>query len=157
MPFHWIWKTKVCKKIKVFIWLRLNSRNLLRRKNYKVDDNDDFSCVFCPAPEETTYHLFFQCPFSEICWNYLNIHWDHSTPFFQTIIKAKEQFNPTFFMEVFAVAAWEIWKHRNACIFRSGNISFEDWKTCFTSTLKLQLLRCKESERDIVCSWLNSL
>jgi hypothetical protein len=40
-PFKWIWDSKVSKKIKIFIWLlfrdRINSRNLLKRKNYKIE------------------------------------------------------------------------------------------------------------------------
>jgi hypothetical protein len=27
--------------------------------------------------EETTYHLFFECPFSTRCWNFVEISWDH--------------------------------------------------------------------------------
>jgi hypothetical protein len=47
-PFKWIWKSKVSKKIKIFIWLlfrdRINSRNLLKRKNYKIE-GEDYNCV----------------------------------------------------------------------------------------------------------------
>jgi hypothetical protein len=75
--FQWIWKTKVTKKLKCFVWLvfkdRINSRNLLKRKHYKVDD-DDYNYVLCSlAIEEFTYHLLFQCPFSTLYWTYLNI------------------------------------------------------------------------------------
>jgi hypothetical protein len=68
--------------------------------------------------EEYTYHLIFQCPFSERCWNYLGINWDHGLYFFDTIKKAKREWHPEFFMEVFAIAAWEIWKQRNEKIFQ---------------------------------------
>jgi hypothetical protein len=47
-PFKWIWKSKVSKKIKIFIWLlfrdRINSRNLLKRKNYKIE-GEDYNCA----------------------------------------------------------------------------------------------------------------
>jgi hypothetical protein len=60
-PFKWIWKSKVVKKIKVFIWLmfrdRINSGNLLKRKGF-IAPNDDYNCVLCNLNcEETTYHL----------------------------------------------------------------------------------------------------
>jgi hypothetical protein len=76
-PFQWIWKSKVTKKLKIFIWLafkyRINSRNILKRKNYRIED--DYNCVLCNLNiEEYTYHLIFQCPFSARCWNYLGIH-----------------------------------------------------------------------------------
>jgi hypothetical protein len=62
-PFKWIWQSKVSKKIKIFIWLlcrdRINSRNLLRRKNYKIE-GDDYSCVLCNLDtKELSYHLIF--------------------------------------------------------------------------------------------------
>jgi hypothetical protein len=55
-------KKKVCKEKKiVFIWLifvdRLNSRNLLRKSNYKIGGN--YNCVLGSLnTEETTCHLF---------------------------------------------------------------------------------------------------
>jgi hypothetical protein len=74
-PFKWIWRTKVSKKIKIFIWLlfrdRINSRNLLKRKHFKIE-GDDYNCVLCNLNiEELSYHLIFQCPFSSECWDYL--------------------------------------------------------------------------------------
>jgi hypothetical protein len=45
VPFNWIWKAKISKKIKNFVWLvfrdRINSRNLLRR-NFSIE-GDDYS------------------------------------------------------------------------------------------------------------------
>jgi hypothetical protein len=110
-PFKWIWKSKVSKKIKIFIWLvfidRINSRNLLRRKNYKID-GDDNSCVLCNLNiEELFYHLIFQCPFSSECQNYLGFR-DDSLYFFDTIQKAKHDCHMYFFMEIFSIVVWEI-------------------------------------------------
>jgi hypothetical protein len=120
-PFKWIWKSRVSKKIKIFIWLlfkdRINSRNLLRRKSYKID-GDDYSCPLHLKCRRTIYHLIFQCPFSYECWDYLGISWDHSLLFFDTIQKAKQDFSNNLFMEIFSMAAWEIWKQRNGKIFR---------------------------------------
>uniref|UniRef100_A0A0A8XZX1 Reverse transcriptase zinc-binding domain-containing protein n=1 Tax=Arundo donax TaxID=35708 RepID=A0A0A8XZX1_ARUDO len=48
-PFRWIWKSKVCKKLKIFIWLMfkdmLNSRNLLRKKITR--SKGTITIVFC--------------------------------------------------------------------------------------------------------------
>jgi hypothetical protein len=117
-----IWRAKITKKLKKFIWLvvrdRINSRNLLKRKNFKVQ-GDDYSCVLCNLNiEEYTYHLLFQCPLSTECWTSINIHWDHDLYFFDTIKKAREECQHELFMEVFSIAAWEIWKQQNAKIFR---------------------------------------
>jgi hypothetical protein len=43
---------------------RLNVRNILRRKECKLEGNN-YNCVLCTANrEETTFHLFFFCDFS---------------------------------------------------------------------------------------------
>uniref|UniRef100_A0A0A9D7I7 Reverse transcriptase zinc-binding domain-containing protein n=1 Tax=Arundo donax TaxID=35708 RepID=A0A0A9D7I7_ARUDO len=124
------------KKLKVFMWLifkdRLNSRNLLKRRNYKID-GDNYNCVLCNLNlEEFTYHLFFECPFSTRCWNFIGIQWDHSLPFFDTIQTSRAACQHHFFMEVFIIAAWEIWKQRNAQIFRGTQATFQSWKQNFS-------------------------
>jgi hypothetical protein len=55
--------------------------------------------------EELSDHLIFQCPFNSDCWDYLAFSWDHNLQFFDTIQKAKQEFNSTFFMEIFSIAA----------------------------------------------------
>jgi hypothetical protein len=38
---------------------------------------DDFSYVLCKnGTEETSFHLFFECPFSIESWSSINIHWN---------------------------------------------------------------------------------
>jgi hypothetical protein len=82
-------------------------------------EGDDYSCMLCNLGiEEYTYHLF-QCPFSEWCWNSQGIQWGHGLSVFNTIKKAKSEWQYGFFMEVFSIALWEIWKQRNERIFRA--------------------------------------
>jgi hypothetical protein len=148
-PFKWIWKSKVFKKIKIFIWLlfkdRINSRNLLR-KNYKIE-GDDYNCVLCNLDtEELSYHLIFQCPFSSECWNYIGFYWDHNLHFFDTIQKAKQDCHSGFFMEIFSMAAWEIWKQRNKKIFRGSDPTFQSWNDNFLLCTKSQMYRLNLSQ-----------
>jgi hypothetical protein len=51
------------------MWLifkeRLYSKNLLRKRNYKIKE-ENYNCVLCSLNlEETTYHLIFECPQSD--------------------------------------------------------------------------------------------
>ena len=69
--FKWLWTSSNLGKHKIFFWLllrdRLNTRNILRRENKILDD---YNCVLCNSRcEETLFHLFFSCPFSQDCWN----------------------------------------------------------------------------------------
>nr|TKW31918.1 hypothetical protein SEVIR_2G137700v2 [Setaria viridis] len=96
-----------------------------RRRNYKID-GDNYNCVLCNLNlEETTYHLFYECPFSSRCWNFV----------------AKMKCQHQFFMEIFIISAWEIWKQRNAQTFRGTQGSFRYWKICFVDTVKIHLHR----------------
>jgi hypothetical protein len=93
VAFNWIWQSKLGKKFKIFVWLVfrdiINSKNILRRKNFlPLDINLD--CDLCDMHcEETTYHLLFRCPFSIDCWSYVGLHWNHDLDFFPMIHEAK--------------------------------------------------------------------
>lgn len=91
--------------------------------------------------EETTYYLFFECPFSTRCRKFVGISWDHVISFLDTIQKAKVQCQHQFFMDAFIIAAWEIWKQINAQIFSGTQPSFQSWKICFVHTVMLHLHR----------------
>ena len=135
----------------------MNSRNLLRRKHFKIE-NDNYNCILCNLnTEEFTYHLFFTCPFSETCWNMIDIHWDHELNFFETIQKARIEWNTNFFMEVFSIAAWEIWKQRNAKVFRNTPATPQSWKRSFICTVQQHLYRLQQSQSSTVQDWINSL
>jgi hypothetical protein len=159
-PFLWIWNSKCCNKLRVFSWLllmdRLNTRDILRRKKQKLRDN--YNCVLCNNnTEETAFHLFFSCPFSQSCWQHLGISWDFSLEFFQMMHQAKLQYQSTFFMEIFTIAAWEIWKQRNNFIFDRGRPSFVSWKSSFCVEAKLQAHRFSEYKRPVFLDCIATL
>jgi len=134
-PLVWIWDSKCCNKFGVFTWLllmdRRNTRNILKRKKQKLE-GDDYNCVLCNRNmEETAFHLFFGCPFSQSCWQQLDIHWNLSADLFQMITQAKQQFSSTFLMEIFIIGAWQTWKQRNNFIFDRGRPSLVSWKQNF--------------------------
>jgi hypothetical protein len=120
---------------------RLNVRNILRKKNTKVEGNN-YNCVLCSQNrEETIFHLFFSCPFSKACWNHLNINWNLDLNFHNMMRSAKQQFPSSFFME-FMVGAWHIWKQRNNLIFRSNVPSLQSWKAGFLWEPPSKLIEC---------------
>ena len=128
---------------------RLNTRNILKRKKHKLEGNNYNCILYSNNLEETAFHLFFSCPFSQACWQYLGIHWDFSMDFFHMLIQAKQQFQSPFFMEIFIIGAWQIWKQRNNFIFDRGRPSFSSWKQSFLDEANLQALRLCDSKRAI--------
>ena len=59
-PYQWIWKSRSLPKQKFFFWLllqdRLNTRDLLKRKNFYIETS---KCELCDdEPNEHLMHLF---------------------------------------------------------------------------------------------------
>ena len=109
--FRWLWASSNLGNHKFFFWLllrdRLNTRNLLRRKNMALNDYD---CVLCNlAPEETCFHLFFECPFSRDCWATIPISWNLNLSPLDMILQARADFDNIIFREIFITACWVIW------------------------------------------------
>jgi hypothetical protein len=155
LMFNWMWKSCVPGKISFFLWLllhdRLNTRNLLRRKRRILDD---YSCVLCQtATEETLQHLFFLCPFSMQCWNFLGISWDSSLNITEMVLRARQSFGLIVFREISMVASWCIWLHRKSLIFDGGALSVGRWKQCFKEEFSLVLRRAKPSLNLELDSW----
>jgi hypothetical protein len=103
-PFLW-WQSKVCKKIKVFIWLvfrdRIISKNLLKRKGF-MNAASDLHSVLCDSNyKETNFHLLFESPFSWNCWQYVGIQWNLELDFFRMLEDAKNV--------LAGASSWKLW------------------------------------------------
>jgi hypothetical protein len=62
MAFKWLWKSCCMMRVKFFVRLllvdRLNTRDMLQRRHWKV--TEDTHCVLCPTrAQEDRMHLFF--------------------------------------------------------------------------------------------------
>jgi hypothetical protein len=140
-----------------FFWLllhdRLNTRELLRRKNM---DLQDYSCVLCTRNiEEDVLHLFLECPFSKWCWRFVSVHWNTSLLPQDMLIKSRRQFGSKKFSEVIMVAGWTIWCHRNAVIFDASSVSLGHWKEAFKDELSLIIHRANSKTKPLLCDWLS--
>ncbi|TVU36350.1 hypothetical protein EJB05_18282, partial [Eragrostis curvula] len=131
---------------------RLNTRNLLRRKNMSLPD---YTCVLCTGQvEETLIHLFFECPFSVWCWRFVNISWNTALQPQDMIIRSRRRFGSKIFREIIMVVAWSIWCHRNSIIFDGAALSLGRWKNFFKEEFALILHKAKPSTRDLLEAWL---
>ena len=63
---------------------------------------EDYSCVLCTiGHEQISFHLFFECPFSQSCWNTIPISWNLNLQPLDMVIEAREAFGSSIFREVF--------------------------------------------------------
>jgi hypothetical protein len=146
--------------VQVFSWLlmldKLNVRNILRRKKFKVEGND-YSCPLYPNNhEETTFHHFFLCPFSLDCCHHLGINWDFSLGFHNMMEKARRLWPHAFIMECFILGAWLIWKQRNNAIFNRERPSLLSWKKGFLEEASLQAHRLSSSKKPLFLDIVNT-
>jgi hypothetical protein len=148
-------------KWKVFAWLllvdRLNTRNMLNRRQFAVMNND-FTCLLCAARlEETLTHLFFNCSFDRECWEAVGIAWPNSDKRFTLLHGGKDAWGRPMFMEVFVVVAWGIWKERNNKYFRGIHPSFASWRTRFKGDFHLLIHRAKSGLVPFINDLVDSL
>ena len=156
--FTWLWASSNLGKHKFFFWLlirdRLNTRNLLRRKNMHLDD---YNCVMCNSgTEETCFHLFFECPFSQECWDRIPINWNLNLPPLDMIIVARTNFGHSIFREIFITACWVLWTTRNAVIFDNGQANVNTWKLQFREELGLVCTKAKPERHTSLSVWRDS-
>ena len=155
-----IWKSSCIMRTIFFAWLllndRLNTKDLLKRRNWQV--TDDFSCALCPTNAyEDRLHLFFQCNFSQRIWNYLQIDWPQGQDLQVVIDQARVSFSKPFFMEVVILACWHIWKQRNGWIFENVRPSFNSWKRNIIHDISMLEHRIKSKHVQSLKAWIGSL
>ena len=136
--------------------IELNTRDMLRRRNFHVQPNTH--CVLCnDQVVEDINHLFFDCPFSTICWNKIGLAWDTSLNIRSRLEEASYSFNPPYFVEIFTIAAWEFWNIRNSKIFYGHSVNIQLWTVRFKAQVLLQLHRVREDVRSTIVQWLDTI
>jgi hypothetical protein len=157
--YKWLWKSSCQKKHKVFFWLlindRLSTRDLLKRKRMALPD---YSCIHCPAMvEESTFHLFLDCPYARQCWAWLNLQVNQLLDPFQILQSFRNQLQVPFSMEILILMCWIIWKARNDWIFRQIEPDLQSSKFSFRTELQWLSLRLKRRHLEVFQQWISSL
>jgi len=106
---------------------------------------------------EDISHLFFDCPFALACWQKLGITWNNTNDTIARIVHGRASWGLPFFMEIFIIAAWEIWNLRNGKIFEGKPVNLQLWIVRFKDQVLLQLHRIREELRPLVLQWLSSV
>lgn len=158
--FPWIWKSKCIPRLKFFAWLvlvdRLNTKVMLRRRNFTVEP--DMFCVMCnDKVEKDLKHLFFDCPFATLCWQKIGFQWQVMDDLYDTLARMKNTLQLPYFMEIFIIAAWEIWNLRNGKIFDANNVTLNLWTVRLKEQITCHMHRVREHLKLIVLQWLDSV
>ena len=147
--------------MKFFCWLllsdRLNSKEMMKRRNFKIA-GDDYSCSTCArGVEEDTQHLFITCPFSKLCWNSIGFKWSILDSIPDLLVQAKEDWVKPMFMETFIIAAWSIWKERNNLCFNGISPNLDSWRSRVKNDFGLLVHRTKDNLHPHINSFVAEL
>ena len=157
--FKWLWKIRCQPKYRVFFWPlindRLSTRNILRRRHMQLDS---YNCDLCNSlVEESANHLFMDCPFARMCWDFIHIDIPLNSGFPELASQMKDQLNSQFFMEAIILLCWTIWSARNELIFRGVRLNLARINRVFFKELNLLQYRVKVGQEDHLFSWIQSL
>jgi hypothetical protein len=144
--FTWLWESSCQPKHKFFFWLllhdRLNTRNLLRRKNCQLQA---YNCATLQcSQEETLAHLFWSCSFAQQCWSFICPQFSNQQSIMEALYDVKEKLNLPFAVEIIMIASWSIWIIRNRKIFEGQTPTFQAWKLVFKQEINLLSFRMKK-------------
>jgi len=136
------------------MWLlvqrRIQSRSVLRKKHIV----QDATCQVCNASEETPDHIIGGCAIAVSFWKRLNLN---------SMVGIQHQNLPSVtpspgilvdeFPAFLALACWEIWKLRNAKVFRQENVSAVQLLSRCKSAAQLWSHGFSAKKRHIPQSW----
>ena len=110
-----IWKSAAMLRYKIFVWLilheRVNVRNLLLRKNFHLPN---YNCEICNCScEETSLHLFWDCPFALSCWDSIVPNKERGTNAFDELTFLLTHLPKQFAMSIVTIGCWHICMKRN--------------------------------------------
>jgi hypothetical protein len=70
--------------------------------------------------------------------------------------RAPQEFHHWFFIEVFIIASWHIWKQMNNLISEGKRPTVTDWLLRFADEARLQAHIIKECQKQDFLSWITN-
>lgn len=134
--YRGFWKCKIPPLVKIFVFLMLYGKILTREVLSRRGMQIPIHCVMCSNTQiESITHVLFQCPYAVNCWSHqvariLDTKLTCQANSLEEIvhqswkmIRAQRRMHKKEWMCRFICVAWEIWKQRNAVIFREQRLS----------------------------------
>lgn len=126
----------------------------LAKNNQERQAKKTMVTLLKPLPIISNNHLFFECPFSQGCWQSLQIRWNLSLRLDDMLMEARSNFNSKIFREVLIIGYWAIWCHKNFIIFNNAGISFHQWKLNFRKEIDQVGLRAKPVIKSLLSTFV---
>lgn len=142
-----IWRNYAPNKCRIFIWLANKDRLFTNARRFRRGIATSAACLFC-SQCETIEHLLFECRQLAPLWAELD-SLCHATP--QGILQAWEgDYNNKTRSTVLLAVLWNIWKRRNAKVFRNLHLEPHTIASSAADDLRLWSHRCKNVQKQIM-------
>ncbi|KAF7818437.1 reverse transcriptase [Senna tora] len=124
-PYKWIWKLNCHRRLKFFLWMCVNNglptKVILSKRRVPIS----VSCSFCNLEDESSSHIFRDCPLVQNIWSLSNskVSIQISDPFEAWIkdncLNSNLATLNTPHNILFIYTLWHIWLARNEYIFKN--------------------------------------
>uniref|UniRef100_A0A8R7RD01 Reverse transcriptase zinc-binding domain-containing protein n=1 Tax=Triticum urartu TaxID=4572 RepID=A0A8R7RD01_TRIUA len=141
-----IWRNYAPNKCRLCLWLARKDRLFMNERRFRRGIATSAACPFCDHCESIN-HLLFECQHLAPLWGELDSLCP-SAP--QGLLQAWEgewhnKTRSTILMSVL----WNIWKRRNAKVFRNIHLGLHDAASSSAEDLKLWSHRCNNIQKQI--------
>ena len=135
-PWKRISKSWAPLKCKFFIWLVLNNRCWMTDRLAKRGLPHPAACPLCDQVGETVQHVLMSCVFSRQVWAIIHQKLGlvslspqpsdtHFSSWWCKSINGLPKDPKKGLNSLIIMVAWELWKHRNFCVFEGGSPSIQ--------------------------------
>ncbi|KAE8788501.1 hypothetical protein D1007_37424 [Hordeum vulgare] len=150
-----IWRNYAPNKCRLFLWLASKDRLYTNERRFRRGITTAANCPFCDQSETIT-HLLFSCGELAPLWEELDSVCNN-TP--QGILHAwNDEFNNKTRSTVLLALLWNIWKRRNAKVFRNVHLDLHATTSATAEDLRLWSHRCNKAiNKTLLTDWSTML
>lgn len=160
-PYHaFVWLNYAPSKVIFFAWLlsraRIQSRSELLKKKILIEE--EVVCPICCSPCETANHVIFGCSFAQSFWAASNCRFPADADVRNMHAYTLPPSVPVAMASTyFLLCCWNMWKHRNAVVFRERPPSLPDLLRSCRDDAHLWRVRLPHSHESDADAWLSNL
>jgi hypothetical protein len=153
---EFVWKSSAPPRIQFFMWLLSKGKIQCRANLFKKRIVGSPCCEVCGAAEETADHIILTCPFARDFWNEIGLQLSdelstRNIQSFPSIGSIPQRHYSTFI----ALCCWQLWKRRNAVIFRNESNSLRQVLQACCYGANAWRPRLKRKHRQTADFWCN--
>ena len=115
----------------------------------------DYNFALCSHhTEETSLHLFWDCPFALSCWDKIIPNRNRGISVIDDIQLALQHLPDSISLDIIIMGCWGIWLIRNDKIFRAAVPHVQGWKYYLQDGLWVAQIKAKQTKAAKISSWV---